>query len=154
MLHNVHVESTIAAPVEFAFDYVADFRNGSEWVFGVSKLEIVGELQHGLGTVFDGAIKLGPTTLRAQSKIVRWERPHVVGFESIKGFVNRSTWTLNDPGDGTTELVGDIVYEVPGGLAGRALGKAIAPFVGIALRQSEKALREVLEARYAERRVA
>ena len=147
MVHVQHV-STIAVPRDFAFDYVADFRNGGEWVFGVTKLEIVGQTQYGLGAVCDGSIKLGPTTLHSHTKIVRWQPPDIVALESVKGFVHRSTWAFSKAGDETTELVADISYELPGGLAGRALGKAIEPFVGIAVRHSDKALRQVLEQRY------
>lgn len=145
---RVRIDSTIAVPLGFAFDYVADFRNGSDWVFGMSGVEVVGERQHGLGTVYAGAIKLGPSTLRADSEIVRWEPPQVVAFESVRGFVNRSTWAFNAIDPETTALAADIEYELPGGPAGRLLGKALEPFVSISLRQSDRALRERLELDY------
>ncbi|MGI8678957.1 MAG: hypothetical protein ACR2LX_09770 [Jatrophihabitans sp.] len=37
-------------------------------------------------------------------------------------------------------------YELPGGLAGKALGKAMEPIVGMSVRHSDAALRKNIEA--------
>jgi hypothetical protein len=148
MVH-VHHQSTIAVSREFAFDYVADMAgNGPAWVFGVTGLEVEGGVEHGLGTVYNGSLQLGPTVLHSHVEVVRWEPPSVVGTKSVKGFVNTSTWTFIEAGEEVTELVVDIVYDLPGGVAGRVLGRVIEPFVGIAVRHSDKELRNLLVKRY------
>jgi hypothetical protein len=39
-------------------------------------------------------------------------------------------------------------YELPGGLAGRTLGRAFEPIVGLSVRHSDEALRRAIESRY------
>lgn len=147
MVH-IHQESIVSAPQGFVFDYLGDMRNAGEWLFGIDRLEITGDLEHGLGTVYDGSVKLGPKTLHSHVKVVRWEPPSIVGFESVRGFVNRSTWTTRAVDATTTEIIVDLTYELPGGLAGRILGQVIEPFVALAVRHSDETLRNKLEARY------
>ena len=149
MVH-IHHEGAIGVPLDFAFDYIADLRNAGEWLFGVAKLEVEGDVTLGLGTTYDGAIKLGPKTLHSTVRVVRWEPPHVVGTVSELGFVNRSTWTLSSAGEEATDVVADIELELPEGVAGRVLGGLIEPFIAIAVRHSDDALRELLEKRYRE----
>ena len=43
------------APLDVVFAYVADYRNVPDWLFGVQTFEPVGDIDHGLGAVFDGA---------------------------------------------------------------------------------------------------
>jgi len=49
-------------------------------------------------------------------------------------------------GDNRTELSVDFGYELPGGLAGKAMGKLIEPFVVTAIKQTEANLRKQIEA--------
>jgi uncharacterized membrane protein len=144
MVH-IHRSSTAHAPLEVAFAYVDDYRTVPEWLFGVQKFEPVGDLDRGLGAVFDGSMKLGPTTLHSTIEVTRWKADELIAFESIKGFVNRSTWHFASAGPEATELTVDFEYELPGGLAGKALGRAIEPFVAIAVRHTEHTLREKVE---------
>jgi len=149
---DIHHSSTAKAPVDVMFDYMDDYRTVPDWMFGMSKLEPAGDVEHGLGAVYDGAMKLGPTTLHSTVEITEWERHKVIAMTSIKGFVNRSTWRFRPVDDETTELTVDFTYELPGGLAGRVLGKAIEPFVAIAIKHTEHTLREQVERLYAEQK--
>lgn len=147
MVH-IHSRQVVGVPVDLAFEYTADFRNAATWVFGVTQLEVVGDRQAGLGTVYRGSIKLGPTVLSSEVEIVGWETNARLITKSIAGFVNSCTWQFRGMGDHETELVVDVDYELPGGIAGRALGRIIEPFVSIAVHQSEKALVRILNERY------
>ncbi len=147
---DIHHASTAKAPVDVVFAYMDDHRNVPEWMFGVSKFEPIGEKDSGVGAVFDGSIKLGPKTLHSTVECTEWEQDRVIGMKSIKGFVNWSTWRFNRIDDVTTELAVDFTYVLPGGMAGRALGKIIEPFITIAIRHTEQRLREKVEQRYAE----
>ncbi|GKT32047.1 D-inositol 3-phosphate glycosyltransferase, partial [Aduncisulcus paluster] len=50
--------------------------------------------------------------------------------------------------DDETELEINIDYRLPGGLAGRALGKVISPFISLAITHSDEKLRKILEEGY------
>lgn len=149
MVH-VHNESVIAAPQQFVFDYMGDFTNVPEWLFGITKLETISDIKQGLGAVYDGSMKLGPKTLHSVIKISRWEPPTAVETDHVSGFVFRSKWAVEAPSSESTRVIADIDYELPGGMAGRALGKIIEPFVAIAVRHSDETLRKKLEKMYQE----
>lgn len=57
-------------------------------------------------------------------------------------------WQFDSTGPESGVLTVDVHYQLPGGLAGRALGAAIEPFVAIAVRHTDAKLRQVLEERY------
>lgn len=147
MVH-VHNRSVAAVPLAFAFDYTADFRHAAEWMFGISALDVVGDIKSGLGTVCDGSIKLGPKTLHSKVEVTAWERDKVIATKSIEGFVNNSIWRFQSVGEDRTEITADVIYELPGGIAGRALGRIIEPFVHLAVKHSDEKLKHQLEQRH------
>lgn len=140
MIHVRH--SAIATiPLEVAFAYVDDHRTVPEWMFGVSRFEPVGTQVSGLGAVFDATMQIGPKNLGSRLEVVEWERDRVIVLSSVSGFRTSSSWNFTNLGDGRSQLDVDFGYELPGGLAGRAMGLLIEPVVGTAVRQTEQALR-------------
>ena len=57
-------------------------------------------------------------------------------------------WRFTSTGPTTSKIEVRFSYEVPGGLAGRALGKALEPIVSLSVRHSDEALRKQIEQRY------
>ncbi|MGW0019856.1 SRPBCC family protein [Rhodococcus sp. NPDC003382] len=139
MIHVRH-SAVAAVPLDIAFAYVDDHRTVPEWMFGVSRFEPVGAQVSGLGAVFDAAMQIGPKSLDTRLEVVEWERDRIIVLNSVAGFRTSSSWTFTDLGD-SSRLDVDFGYELPGGLAGRALGMLIEPVVGTAVRQTEQALR-------------
>ncbi|MBH0119585.1 SRPBCC family protein [Rhodococcus sp. HM1] len=139
MFHVRH-SAVAAVPLDIAFAYVDDHRTVPEWMFGVSRFEPVGAQVSGLGAVFDAAMQIGPKSLDTRLEVVEWERDRIIVLNSVAGFRTSSSWTFTDLGD-SSRLDVDFGYELPGGLAGRALGMLIEPVVGTAVRQTEQALR-------------
>lgn len=139
----IHVRHSAVAPIplDVAFAYVDDHRTVPEWMFGVNRFEPVGAQVSGLGAVFDAAMQIGPKSLGSRLEIVEWERDRVIVLSSVSGFRTSSSWNFIDLGNGQSRLDVDFGYELPGGLAGRALGMLIEPVVGTAVRQTEQALR-------------
>ncbi|MGH3433508.1 MAG: SRPBCC family protein [Thermocrispum sp.] len=148
---DIHHTSTANAPVSLMFEYMDDYRMVPKWMFGLSRMEPLSEQTSGVGAVYDGSMKLGPKTLHSTVEVTRWERDEAIAMSSVKGFVNRSTWVFEAVDDEHTRLRVDFVYELPCGLAGRALGKVIEPFVAVAIRHTESQLREQVERLHAER---
>ena len=141
----VQLSKTIAcrAPVEAAFAYTANYRNVSEWLFGVRQFVPVGEQDYGLGSVFDGEMHVG-ATLHSRIEVNQFEEGRLIGFDSISGFDVASVWTFQ-PVSGGAEIRADVEYRVPGGLAGKALGRLIAPFVQVAVNKSAEHLARRIE---------
>lgn len=142
---DVHIESTVNAPVEAAFAYYNDYTNATKWLFGLASLEPRGEQVTGLGATFDGLFKVPPVKIHTTIKVVEWVENELVVFDSIEGFRNWSTWRFTRIDDTTTHLETLLGYEVPGGLAGRALGRALVPIVAMVSKHSEHNFRSQVE---------
>lgn len=72
----------------------------------------------------------------------------MIGFESIQGLRNWSTWRFRADGPSRAKIEVVFGYELPGGLAGRAIGLAPEPIVALTVRHTDEALRREIEAWY------
>ncbi|WP_416062058.1 SRPBCC family protein [Rhodococcus indonesiensis] len=143
MIHIRH-SAVAEVPVDVAFAYLDDHRTVPEWMYGVHRFEPVGSQVNGIGAIFDVTMQIGPKGLDSRLAIVDWELDRRIVLDSIAGFRTSSWWELADLGDGRVRLDVDFAYQLPGGLAGRALGKLVEPVVSTAIRQTEQALRSNL----------
>lgn len=146
---DIRHRGSCAAPVSTAFAYVDDYRHATSWMFGLSTLAPAGELEHGLGARFDGTFVVKPVRLSSTIEVIEWEQDTVIAFNSVKGFPNSSTWRFT--ADGPQRSVIDVLfsYELPGGLAGKALARVLEPIVILSVRHSDAALRKNVEAVHA-----
>ncbi|MBL1074857.1 SRPBCC family protein [Nocardia sp. 2] len=147
MVH-IHHRGESAVPADFAFEYMADFTNMKDWLYGMKSVTLVGDVPHMRpGALYEGVVKIG-ATLKATIKLTELVENRVVATESVKGFSNQTRWVLEELGPEQSALTVDIHYQLPGGLAGKALGAAMEPFVAVAVKWTETRLREALETRY------
>lgn len=84
-------------------------------------------------------------------EVTEWEKNRIIKLSSLGGVSNSSTWEFAAIDDSKTELSVDFAYKLPGGIAGKALGRLIGPFVENAVRNSEETLRHSLEQQFAAR---
>ncbi|MGW4720331.1 SRPBCC family protein [Nocardia sp. NPDC004260] len=133
---EVKIVEDCVASAESAFAYVNDYRNLSRFLHGIQSFTPVGEQTEGVGATFDGHMKLGPASLKSRIRVIRWERDFAIGVESIKGFDVESTFLFHAKGARLCMVDAIVDFRVPGGLAGRALGKTIEPFVKIAVQHT------------------
>lgn len=145
---DIHHEGSCAAPIDVAFAYLDDYRNATDWMFGLARFEPVGEQDQGLGALFDGTFQVKPVKLLSTIKVIEWEQDRVIAFESVKGFRNWSTWRFEPIGPTETKIDVTFSYEMPGGLAGKAMGRVLEPIVAMSVRHSDEALRREIEAHY------
>ena len=149
---DIHHHGEADAPLEVAFAYLDDYRNATDWMFGLQKFVPAGDKDHGLGAKFDGTFSVKPVKLSSTIEITEWAENQVIAFKSIKGFKNESTWRFSADGPNRTNVDVVFSYFLPGGLAGKALGKALEPIVALSVRHSDAALRKNIEAVYAKGR--
>lgn len=149
---EIHHETSCHAPVGAAFAYLDDYRNVPKWMFGVSRFDPVGQATHGLGAVFDGAFAVRPVKLSARVRITEWEQDRLIVLTSVTGFANSSRWQFSADGPDRSTLHIVFAYELPGGLAGRALAKVLGPVLTLSLRHTDDNLRKQIEAHHAEHR--
>ena len=146
---DIHHEGIAHAPLSLAFAYIDDHRTTPDWMFGLAKFEPVGDIDHGKGAVYEGTFQVPPVKLHSTVEITDWEQDKLISFNSIKGFRNYSTWRFEAVSPTETKVIVDFSYELPGGLAGRALGRALEPIVALSVRHSDHNLRKHIEERYA-----
>lgn len=148
---DIHHEGSCNAPLEVAFAYIDDYRLVPTWMFGISRVVPTGDLVHGVGAEFDATFAVKPITLHSTVRVTRWVENEMIEFESVKGFRNRSTWRFAASDPTTTVIEVLFSYELPGGLAGRALGKALEPIIALSIKHTDENLRRGIESTFAER---
>jgi uncharacterized membrane protein len=142
---TVRREHRCRAPLAQTFAYVDDHRHVPEWMFGVEQFDPVGDLEHGLGSVFDVVVHVG-LPIRSRIETVAWEQDRLIEFASVKGFKTESVWTFEALDESTTLIVSEVTYHLPFGPAGRVMGKVMEPAVGkVVDRSSEALVRKVEE---------
>lgn len=149
MATEININETVEAPLDVAFDYVADYRTIPEWMFGVRKFEPVDPANdYGLGSVFDVSLSLG-VPINTRIETVEFEDNRVIGMDSVKGFKAKSRWYFAADGPSRTTVTATVSYELPFGPAGRAMGKVMQPFVKQAVSHISQHLKANLEGRAA-----
>lgn len=143
---SVNHVATVAAPVEFAFAYLSNYRNAPDWMWGLTRLTAQSETTRGVGAVFDTDIRLGSAPLLIEA--VEWEDDKVVSFKAIRGLEGSATWHFEPAGPQRCRITTDVEYRVGRGLAGRALDRLIKAFTATAVRHTDKQVRANVEALY------
>lgn len=146
-----HVEhaSACEAPVDYAFEYITDYRNVPKWMLGLKHFAPIGEQTKGVGATFDGAINLGPITLHVAINFTDWEDDKSFGAHFTKGVDGTLTMRFEPLGEDRTRLSVVVDYTVGAGIAGKLLDKAIQAFVGPCLRYIDKHLLRQIKDGYA-----
>ncbi|WP_067825945.1 SRPBCC family protein [Nocardia inohanensis] len=148
---EVKIVADCAASAESAFAYVNDYRHLPRFINEISAFEPLTEQTEGVDATFDGTIGLGPITLHSTIKIVRHEPGYAIAVKSIKGFEIESTFLFHAKGEESCTIDAIVDYRVPGGIAGKLLGKTIEPFVKLAVKSSTHNLTTQVAAFHAER---
>jgi len=112
---------TAAVPPRRAFDFVADYRNVSRVLEGVTRWEPLGRDQ-GVGARFDVEMRTFGIPLRNILVLDRWEAPRELGWRSESGLIEQTGGWRFRPRQGGTEIELRIAYSPPGA----ALGDMIA----------------------------
>lgn len=146
---QIHRSVTLSVPVDVAFSYVSDFSNLPDWLYGLQSIRSVNAITYGIGAQYEAAITLG-ATLRSTIEVTEYQENLVFGTQSRSGITNQASWRFHTLGPELTQIDGTTTYQLPGGIAGRILAKAIEPFITIASTTSETNLRVALESRYRE----
>ena len=142
----VSASIVIDAPVTDVFGYVDDWANTTKYTHDLVGWEPVGDRTHGLGATFAARMKMGPATQSSTLEITRWEQDAVIGWEPRDGFDQRGGYTFTDLG-GRTEVRLELDIRLPGGIAGRVLGKTIEPAARHNVTKTLENLKQILESR-------
>ncbi|GAA3957056.1 SRPBCC family protein [Gordonia caeni] len=143
---EVRHEAVVNAPRERVFEYINDYQNVPEYMFGVHKFTPTTDVTSGLGSIFETVIKIGPKDLKSTVECVEWTENEVIRLESTSGFGANTSWGFADGDEpGTTKLSVQFNYVLPGGLTGKVLGGVMGPFVDQAVKHTESKVKAAVE---------
>jgi uncharacterized membrane protein len=82
--------------------------------------------------------------LKSTVKVIGFEENDWMELDSIKGFKNRTKLAFSPAADGNTTLDFGLTYELPGGVLGKGMGKAIEPLIAqVVKHSSDKLAKEI-----------
>jgi len=147
---DIRHHGTCDAPLEVAFAYLDDYLNVSKWMFGIASFApAAGKPSRGPGATFEATFAVKPVRISSTVEVTEYVENEIIAFHSIKGFTNSSTWRFSPAGPEQTAIDVVFSYELPGGLAGKALGRALEPIVALSIRESDRQLRKHVADYYA-----
>ncbi|MBM4509840.1 SRPBCC family protein [Rhodococcus hoagii] len=144
MIHVRH-KAVAVVPVDLAFAHIDDYGTCPTGCSASADSSPIGDLDQGLGATYDATMQLGPKALKSTVEVTEWERDRLITLSSVSGFGNRSSWMFTPVGDDPHRVVRRLRLRTAGGLAGKALGRLIEPFVTTAIKQTETNLRKQIE---------
>lgn len=136
---TVIVEATCLAPRAQVFDYVADYTNAHDWLYGIKEFVPLTEVTRGVGARFDAIAHVG-VSIKTTVECDEFVEGEVFSTRSVKGFQLDTGWRFTDLESGGTKVVGEFTYELAGGLAGRAAARLIEPAIKVAASHTAKSL--------------
>ena len=140
-------ESTIiAAPPQQIWDYIADPSNALHFMSGVTRWEVEGERQTGLGARYRMLLRVGSAEVGGLIEVVEFSEPLDMAWSSVTGVDQRGRWRLRELAPGRTRVEFRFSYGVAGaGLTGWLSEKVAGPTVRGHLRRSLQQLKRQVE---------
>ncbi len=105
----------IRASQQEVWDYITDFTNYGEFVAGLTRWELEGEKQAGLGARYRLLVRAGSADVGGLIEVVEWDPPCDLAFSSVTGVDQRGRWRLRNAGEGVTKVEFRWAYGIAGG---------------------------------------
>lgn len=135
---------TIDAPRSVVWDYVTDPANYLEFMQGLTRWEVAGGVERGLGARYRILLHVGSSDVGGLIEVVEWVPESDMAWSSVTGVDQRGRWRLRDASDGGTRVQFRFAFGVAGGGIGALVAERVA---GLWLRDDFKAsLRNVKRA--------
>ena len=113
----MRIEETVdvAAPRSRAWDYVTDQANYVEFMEGLTRWEVAGGIDRGLGARYRILIHVGSADVGGLIEVVEWSPEGDMAWSSVTGIDQRGRWRLRDLPGGRTRVTFRFAYGVAGG---------------------------------------
>lgn len=122
---RIETSCTIEAPREAVWEYVTDPATPLEFMVGLTRWEIAGTIDRGLGARYRVLIHVGSADVGGLVEVVEWDPPGDMAWSSVTGVDQRGRWRLREQADGRTKLIFRFAY----GVAGAGIPGLIAEWV-------------------------
>jgi uncharacterized membrane protein len=145
----VRIEESIDldAPRAVVWDYVTDPANYLEFMDGVTRWDVAGGIERGLGARYRVHLRVGSAEVGGLIEVVEWHPEADMAWSSVTGVDQRGRWHLRDRPGGGTRVNFRFAYGVAGaGLAGVLAEHVAARWLRGDFKRSLRALKAELEA--------
>lgn len=105
----------IRAPRTVVWDYVTDPANYLEFMDGLTRWDVAGAIDRGLGARYRILLHVGSADVGGLIEVVEWHPEGDMAWSSVTGIDQRGRWRLRDTSDGGTRLEFRFAYGVAGG---------------------------------------
>lgn len=112
-MRKANVTVTIKAPVEAAFDFVAEPSNTPRFMSGITKYEPISGKSRGKGARFDSRAVVAGKHFDVELEVTSWRENERMVAISRKGPRTQGTWGFEEFDDGTTDVTLLYEYELP-----------------------------------------
>jgi uncharacterized membrane protein len=144
----MRVSSTIsvAAPIESVWAIVTDPERVLDYMSGVTRWEVDGDLRNGLGARYRMLFQIGAAEVGGLIEVVEFTEPCELAWTSVTGLDQRGRWRLREAPGGRTRVELRLAYGVAGaGLSGWIAERIAAPSVSRHARQTLRQLGRLVE---------
>lgn len=136
----------VAAPPDVVWEYIIDPANYLHFMAGVTRWEVAGEADRGLGARYRLLMRVGSAEVGGLVEIVEWDPPASMAWNSVTGVDQRGRWRLRERRGNRTHVEFRFAYGVAGaGLLGWVAEQVAAPTVRDHLRRSLSQLKRQVE---------
>ena len=126
---RIECKTTVAAPAERVWELVTDPARYRDFFAGMTRWDVVGERERGLGARYDIRLRAGAAEVGSLIEIVEFDERCDMAWTSITGLDQRGRWRLREREPGHTEVTLRLTYQAPGGLLGLVSDRLGAPIV-------------------------
>lgn len=143
---RVVVGIEVAAPIEVVWEFISDPARYLHFMSGVTRWEVDGEQERGLGARYRMLMRVGSAELGGLVEVVEFDEPCDLAWTSVTGVDQRGRWRLRTRRPGRTRVELRFAYGVAGsGILGWLAEQASAPTVRGHLRRSVQQLKRQVE---------
>jgi uncharacterized membrane protein len=136
----------VPAPVESVWQIVSDPEQALNFMSGVTRWEVAGDVASGLGARYRMLFRIGSAEVGGLIEVVEWLPPCELAWTSVTGLDQRGRWRLREAAGGRTRVELRLAYGVAGsGISGWIAERVAAPTVAGHLRQSLQQLQRLVE---------
>jgi uncharacterized membrane protein len=136
----------VSAPPEAVWEWVADPATYLHFMSGVTRWEVCGEQERGLGARYRMLMRAGSAEVGGTVEVIEWTDASDLAWTSVTGLDQRGRWRLRRRALGRTHVELRLSYGVAGsGLLGWLAERLAAPQVEGNLRRSLHQLKRAVE---------
>jgi uncharacterized membrane protein len=136
----------LTAPIEDVWSIVTDPERVLNYMSGVTRWEVAGDIRTGLGARYRMLFRIGAAEVGGLVEVVEFDEPCDYAWTSVTGLDHRGRWRLREAPGGRTQVEFRLAYVVAGaGLSGWVAERIAAPTLKGHVRQTLHQLERLVE---------